>query len=152
MSINSIRKNIETLQAQIDELQKQLQEAAVEYIEPDMVEIPNRNYSMAASPITNKEYWKFDPDHDHNANPDAPVVNVSWYDAQEYITWLNSKTGKAYRLPSEDEWQYCCADHQEASPEIAVYDADEISAVKTKKPNSFGLYDMLGNVWEWMSS
>ena len=89
-----------------------------------------------------------------------PVINVSWNDAQTYIAWLNSKTGKAYRLPSEAEWEYAArgGDDQHAYPWGQTADASRAnfgSSVGKTTPvgqypaNGFGLHDMHGNVWEW---
>jgi formylglycine-generating enzyme required for sulfatase activity len=91
-----------------------------------------------------------------------PVIDVSWEDAREYVTWLSHKTGQPYRLLSEAEWEYACRAGSEAAycfgddeAELGVnawYDANskgETHPVGGKKPNRFGLYDMHGNVWEW---
>lgn len=100
-----------------------------------------------------------------------PVVGISWKDAQLYIAWLTEKTGKVYRLPSEAEWEYACrAGTRTAfnvgdtiSTEQANYDGLYIynggprgsyrggtSPQGTFAPNAWGLYDMHGNVWEWV--
>jgi formylglycine-generating enzyme required for sulfatase activity/serine/threonine protein kinase len=94
---------------------------------------------------------------------DRPVISVNWNDAQEYINWLNNKTGKKYRLPSEAEWEYAAragsTTHYSWGNEINCGKADYqhslcnkkgTSPVKSYQPNKFGLYDMNGNVAEWI--
>jgi formylglycine-generating enzyme required for sulfatase activity len=92
-----------------------------------------------------------------------PVENISWDDAQEFITKLNQlDPTKIYRLPSEAEWEYACR----AGTSCHYYSGNEKSdlekvgwysknsggkthIVASKEPNAWGLYDMHGNVWEW---
>jgi len=100
-----------------------------------------------------------------------PVVNVNWNNAKAYAAWLSKKTGKRYRLLSESEWEYAARGGSAAafaygptlSPSQANFDASEKTELNPKgpmrgkavrvgafKPNGFGLYDMHGNVWEWV--
>ncbi len=91
-----------------------------------------------------------------------PVINVSWYDAKAYVNWLAHRTGEAYRLLSEAEWEYACRSGSEGAwcfgggkrllGDYAWYSenrSSETQPVGEKKPNGFGLHDMLGNVFEW---
>jgi eukaryotic-like serine/threonine-protein kinase len=95
---------------------------------------------------------------------DEPVVQVSWDDAVAFCDWLSKVEGRAYRLPTEAEWEYACraetttrwscGEDPEALKRYAWYKANsnyETHAVGTKEPNRFGLFDMHGNVSEWCS-
>lgn len=92
-----------------------------------------------------------------------PVVCVSWNDAHAYVAWLNQKLkSTAYRLPSEAEWEYAAragtttmfwwGDNDGDAPAHAWFKANSAGhthPVGTKPPNAFGLFDMVGNVWQW---
>jgi formylglycine-generating enzyme required for sulfatase activity/tetratricopeptide (TPR) repeat protein len=96
-----------------------------------------------------------------------PVVCVSWNDAMAFIGWLNQQTGKEYRLPTEAQWEYAARAGTETDywwgNDIGENRANcdgsgsqwsnkQTSPVGSFEPNPFGLYDTVGNVWEWTCS
>ena len=92
-------------------------------------------------------------------NPNHPVEHVSWDDVHVFLRKLNEREGGGdYRLPTEAQWEYACRAGTETPryhPDvnaIAWYEANSNGhpqPVGQKLPNAWGLYDMLGNVWEW---
>jgi formylglycine-generating enzyme required for sulfatase activity len=102
---------------------------------------------------------------DHWGRGPMPVINVSWRDAKQYVAWLSQSTGKEYRLLTEAEWEYAARaggttryswgnDPRGGNANCdgcgSRWDLQQTAPVGSLKPNAFGLYDMLGNVWEWV--
>jgi formylglycine-generating enzyme required for sulfatase activity len=95
----------------------------------------------------------------HFKGADRPVENVSWNDVQEFLQRLNTRNdGYRYRLPTEAEWEYAARAGSKSARygelnAVAWYDDNsgkETHPEGQKQPNAWGLYDMLGNVWEWV--
>ena len=121
--------------------------------------------------------WEWEPDASYrdpgfDQDQDHPVVCVSWADAAAYASWLSGVTGHVYRLPSEAELEYaargigprywgdawdCKAGNSRDRTWAQHTGADCLDgarftrAVGTYQPNAFGLFDVLGNVWEWVA-
>jgi len=88
-----------------------------------------------------------------------PVINVSWDDTRQYVSWINGKVGKqVYRLLTEAEWEYAAragaktayAFGNTLSRSLAPLSVYKTAPVGLFPPNAFGLSDMHGNVWEWV--
>jgi len=139
-----------------------------------------RPFYMGITQVTNAQYERFDPAHRQlrgklgfSAGDDEAVVFVSWHEAAAYCRWLSGRDGRPYRLPTEAEWEYACragtATEYSMGEQFARshYKHQRHSwypdPVKTKKefeivglavgefePNAWGLYDMHGNVEEWV--
>jgi formylglycine-generating enzyme len=130
-------------------------------------------FLIAATQVTNAEYARFlratsalpppfwqDPNFNH---PQQPVAGVSWFEAVRYREWLSSQTGRAYRLPTEAEWERAARggleqkqfpwgdDPPQSLPDYAIRWQSGPEPVARYAPNAFGLYDIGDNVHEWCS-
>jgi len=122
--------------------------------------------------------WR-DPGYGRDPAANEPVACVTWLDVKAYTEWFAKQIGQPYRLPSEAEWEYAAragttgtytwgddpnggcavANHYDQSgASLGLYatpvECDDgfvgVAPVGSLAPNSFGLYDMIGNVWEWV--
>jgi len=109
-----------------------------------------------------KTIMSSNPSFNDLCGDNCPVEQVSWNDAQQFIKTLNSKINGSYRLPTEAEWEYAARSggkHEKFSGgddvnSVAWYKGNsnnKIHPVGQKQPNSFGIYDMSGNVFEFVN-
>ena len=118
-----------------------------------------RGFRIASTEVTQRQWLALMPS---NPSPqpgdDLPVTSVSWKEAQAFCLELSRREGATYRLPTEAEWEYACragADSPAGAAELGsvAWYADNSEGtthpVGSKKPNAWGLHDLLGNVAEW---
>ena len=121
-----------------------------------------RSFSMGKTEVTQGQWRAItgsNPSHFSNCGDNCPVEEVSWDNAKLFISRLNAKTGRAYRLPSAAEWEYACraGGRQEycgsdSADNVGWHYGNSRRAtnpVAGKQANAWGLHDMSGNVWEW---
>jgi len=107
--------------------------------------------------------WGSSPAHENKGKVGYPAAGMTMYAAQVYCKWLTALTGRYYRLPTEAEWEYACragsttpfsfGSDDEDIDDYAWYFGNcfgEVEKIKQLKPNAWGLYDMHGNVAEWV--
>lgn len=131
-----------------------------------------RPFYMARHEVSFADYDRFAratgrglPDDKGWGRGSRPVINVSWQEARAYANWLTQESGHKYRLPSEAEWEYAAK-----AGSLSLYwwgsrsgennancfncgsqwDNRSTAPVGSFKPNAFGLYDVAGNVSEWV--
>lgn len=122
-------------------------------------------FYMARHEVTQGQWRSImgrNPSRFSQCGDDCPVEQVSWNDAQQFIQRLNSITGREHRLPTEAEWEYACRsggkDDQlycgSAPVDSIAWHEGNSSGMPHQTgaltPNGLGLYDMSGNVWEWV--
>jgi formylglycine-generating enzyme required for sulfatase activity len=124
-------------------------------------------FYLQTTQVTQSQWQRLmrdNPSRFKDCGDDCPVEQISWHNAQKLIERLNGmEETDEYRLPTEAEWEYACragtttefsfGDEASELGEYAWYldnSRDRTHQVGTKKPNAWGLYDMHGNVWEWV--
>ncbi|OQW60471.1 MAG: hypothetical protein A4S17_00340 [Proteobacteria bacterium HN_bin10] len=143
---------------------------------PQMVRIPGQSYAVGRYEVTFAQWDAcvaaggcngYRPDDRGWGRGNRPVINVSWNDAQAYVQWLSQRTGQRYRLLRSEEWEYAaragtttnfswgdsdpvCDQNARNGANFSACTDDRTRPVGSFQPNAFGLYDMHGNVWEWV--
>lgn len=132
----------------------------------------NQDFYMSQTEITFAQYDAYavasqvnKPDDQGWGRANQPIINVSWEDAQGYTKWLSQESALLCRLPSEAEWEYAARAGSQAQYSWgdkigtnkancngcgSYWDAQKSSPVASFKANDWGLYDMHGNVEEWV--
>ena len=135
---------------------------------PEHKVILTKAYYISQTEVTQEQWMQLMP-----ANPsmykgqegdkNLPVTNVTWYDCQAFVKALSKKTGKKFRLPTEAEWEYAArgAGKGYGLPYAGSKFCDRVAVLNTNSngvphsvgqygANETGIYDMSGNVWEWV--
>ncbi|MEO6824944.1 MAG: formylglycine-generating enzyme family protein [Nitrosospira sp.] len=140
---------------------------------PELIPIPDTRFAIGKFAVTFDEWdacvtdggcGGYQPPDNGWGRGKRPVINVNWNDVQGYIQWLSRKTGKTYRLPSAEEWETAARagtttdyywgndvgrNNANCDGCGSEWDNRKTAPVGSFKPNAFGLYDVMGNVWQW---
>lgn len=122
------------------------------------------SFSIGKYEVTQGQWKKImgeNPSYFSACGNDCPVEQVSWEDIQTFFDRLYALTGRNYRLPTEAEWEYACTGGGKDKHYCGGNDVDRLAwyeangggrthPVGQLSPNRFGIYDMSGNVWEWV--
>ena len=124
-------------------------------------------FFMGLTEVTNAQFATLFPNHSADAkyspDPDSPAVRISWNQAAEFCKLLSEREGATYRLPTEAEWEYACRagtttlySFGASVTEMPKYgwcmgNRTRAAPVAQLHPNDWGIYDMHGNVFEWVS-
>ena len=142
------------------------------YETPAHTVVVSQPFYISATEVTVEQFREFRKDFEGTEEFYPYAAGVSWYDAAAFCEWLSRKEGRPYRLPTEAEWEYaaragtttstyngtfdedhlCCERPNPALDPVAWFCGEDdltMHPVGQKQPNSWGLYDMLGNQWEW---
>lgn len=149
---------------------------------PEMIVIPagilqhkktfEQPFAIGKYEVTFAEYDRFvksgragKPDDSGWGRGNRPVINVPFYDVEAYTEWLSEQTGKPYRLPTEEEWEYAARagtetvywwgnefekNNANCGSCSSEWSGNTTAPVGSFNPNPWGLYDTSGNVWEWV--
>lgn len=144
--------------------------ATSDYIPAHQVQIAP--FLIGIEEVTFEDYDRFAratgrrlPDDQGWGRGSRPVIDINWYDAQAYVDWLSTQTGERYRLPSEAEWEFAARGgtrsafwwgYDKGEGRAACFDCGSpwdrrlTAPVRQFEPNPFGLFDITGNVAEWV--
>lgn len=127
----------------------------------------SKGFFISVTEVTNAQFKQLFPDFErdetYSPDSDSPAVNITWDMAVRYCRLLSEREGVGYRLPTEAEWEYACragstsrfcfGDDLSILSEFCWCDESigRASSVARLKPNAWGIYDMHGNVIEWVS-
>lgn len=141
-------------------------EAPPRPVAPFLIGQTEVTFDQWAACVTEKACRSGQDDHGWGRGT-RPMINVAYADAMDYVNWLSRKTGRSYRLPSEDEWEWAArggtttlywwgddpgTDKANCRNCGGMWGGHMTAPVASFKPNPFGLYDTAGNVWEWTST
>lgn len=131
-------------------------------------EVEVEPFYISKFPITNEQFEAYDPGHEPascSPEPTDPATGISWHEAQGYAEWYAEVSRKPMRLPTETEWEFACRGGSEGrwpwdSDEVEIdqclwhagNSGEQLGRLDHKVSNGFGLWGMLGGVWEWTAS
>ena len=155
-------KEVEVKPVWIGQTEVTWDEYCIYYEALDLPEAERPKVKSDKDVIRSRPSIPYEPPQRNWGKDGFPAGSMFCREAKVYCEWLSKKTGHKYRLPTEAEWEYACRagaaeplkPTKDQLKEVAWFDLngdDQAHHVAEKKPNAWGLYDMLGNVAEWVT-